>query len=288
MFKAAVATAVGALALITLLVGYGAFAGFVVLAAAAAVVDLAVVLGRVGPRPVLPAAFLAGVGLPALAAVEAVGRPLAGWERIPIVVAIALLIGFILVLLVGRRGGAVAGLGSTVTIGLLVGLGASALLLLRGVGGGFRWVLALLLLVAAVEAARPLARLIQDARRVPEEDFEYDDVAPDEDAPLVVLAPAVVGVGLVGAAVYAMLDPPLAALPTLGLAVIALTASLGGSRLHEVLLAEAGLACGGGAASAGGAEATPPLAPPGAFLGAVDSLLLAAPAAYLLAEALAA
>jgi hypothetical protein len=287
MVKVAAAVAAGALALITLLVGTGAFAGFVVLAAAVVVVDLSVVLGRVGSRPVLPAALAAGVGLPVLATVEVAGRPLGGWERIPAVMAVALLLGFILVLVVRRHGGAVAGLGATVTTGLYVGLGASALLLLRGVGDGFRWVLALLLLVTAVEAARPLARLIEDARRVPEEDFEYDDVAADEDTPLVVLAPAIVGVGLVAASVYATLDPPLAALPTLGLAVIALIASLGASRLHDVLLAEAGLAHVGGDDVAG-AEAPPGAAPAGVVLGAVDALLLSAPAAYLLAAALAA
>lgn len=283
MIRVVIASVLALAAVAALLVGVEALAVLVLVIAVVALLDLSLLLGRGGARPVLPVALVPGLVLPALVAFDIDADQTGGWERIPDVFAIAVMLGFLLVLLFGRRGGATAGLGATFIVGLLVGLGSASVLLLRALPDGFRWVLALLVLVIAADVAGPLARLMRsNDRRRSDDAYGYDEFAlvagAEEEPSDVGLASAVIAVLLAAALVYATLAPPLGAATTALLALIALIAVLGGDHLLGALAGEAGI-------DADAAHA--PRLGQGIVFGLVDSLLLASPAAYVLARAVA-
>lgn len=234
--------------------GAGAFWVVVVSVGALVLVDLVRLLTLAGSRPVVPAALVGGVGLPVAAGL----RPDAGWEAVGAFTAGAFLLACLLVLLFGRRRRVVEGLSSTVLVGLMVGLGATSLIVLRALPDGHRWVLGLGLVVVAADCGPPLLtaalRRGRPAGRAPRPDLAR--------AVLALVAALVAGV-----VVAAVLRPPFGVLTAAGFAVVAAVASLTGEGLHRVLLTEAG---DGGALG-------------GAFLAVADGIALAAPAAYLLA-----
>lgn len=268
MGKFATGAALAVVAVAALLVGAGALATVALVVAVVALVDACLLLTRAGTRPVLLVAAIPGVVLP-LAVTLA---PAEGWGRISLAFAASLLLGFALVLVFGRRRGVVAGLGSTVVASLVVGLGASSLVLLRALPEGFRWVLALLVLVAVADVAGPLVSLVRRRRR--------SDSGPDEPEELVLavpfdaVLPGLLAVAATAAALGLLLDPPLTWTTAALLAVVALVAALGGSYLHRALSIEAGLPVGEPAAAF----------VRGSFFGLVDAVLLAAPAAYVVAR----
>jgi hypothetical protein len=271
MVPVVVALGLTALALGALLVGPVVFTVLVLALAVVALVDLGVLLGAAGARPVLPVALVPGLVLPAMVAVDVGADPAAGWDRIPGAFAIAFLAGFALVLLFGRRGGAVMGLAATAMAGLLVGLGASALLLLRGLPAGFRWVLALGVLVVAADAASPLLRAVR-ARRQTDDDL---DLEPDRaSAALDGVAPALLAAALAAGALVLVMGEPLEPLTVGLLAVVAVVSALGGAYLQRALAAEAGVEAATEARIGGGL-----------VFGTVDAMVIAAPAAYVLARA---
>ncbi len=248
------AAAVAVLVAVTLPAGGRVFGLAVVAGAAASLLDVAALLGRGGRRPVVAAATLSAVVLPA----TAVADPAGGWERVPGYVAATLLGSFALVLLFGRRRRVTAGLGATSLAGLLVGLGAVSLILLRALEDGFRWTVAALLLAAVPAAAASLTR------RLPR---------------LAGVSPAAAGVvlaALAAAALGATLDPPLTAVRTLALLAVAVAAGLAAAALVSVLRGE-------DVPEPRGATGAP--GSPGAVLSVTGGVLLAAPGAYLLARA---
>lgn len=275
MLKVALGAALAVVGVGALSLGTVAFTVLVLALALVVLVDMSVLSAGAGARPVLPVALIPGLVLPAMVAADVTASPGAGWDRIPGAFAVAVLLGFGLVLVFGRRGGTVAGLGATGMVSLVVGLGASALLLLRGLPDGYRWVLALLLLTLAADVAGPLVRQVASRRSWDAGDESMDlDVAA---TPLHGVLPALVAVAVVGAALTFLLSPPLAPLMTAMLALIAVVAALGGAYLQRALAAEAAVD-----------PDTPDLRiGQGAVLGAVDALVLAAPAAYVLARSVA-
>lgn len=253
-----------------LLAGPAVFAAAVVAVAAIALVDVCLLLARAGARPVLPVAFLPGVVLPAAIAAAALDDPVLGWDMVPGVFAAAVLAGFTLVLLFGRRDGAVAGLGATFTASLLVGLGAAALPLLRALPDGTEWVLSLLVLASAADLAGPAARRLRRRR-------QGDDDAALAQSPTSALLDGVVpAVGLVavaGVALTVVFASTLQPSTTAMLGMVAVVGALGGGYLQRVLTVEAGA----------GADGTARLGS-AVVLGVVDAVLLGAPAAYVLAR----
>lgn len=266
-----VAAVVIAVVLAALLAGPTAFTVVVLVLAVLALLDLSLLLASSGAKPVLPVAAIPGLLLPlAVAGAD----PLAGWEALPGFFAVALLAAFALILVFGRRTSVVAGLGATVAAGLVVGLGAASLLLLRGLAEGFRWVLALAVLVLAAEVAGPLARAVRSrADWDPGDDVEE---LPGElgTAPLEGIGPALLAVAVGASALTVWLAPPVGLLAAALLAVIALVATLGGAYLQHALATEAGV------------DTDHPGARPGEglLLGAAGALLLGAPAVYILAR----
>jgi sulfur-carrier protein len=254
------APAVGQLALLSatvplvlvaaLLAGRGWFAAGVVIVACWVLLDAVEVLAAAAGRPVLLAAALPAVGLP----LAVVFRPDSGWEHVPGWVAASFLLASALMLAFGRRRNVAAGLGATLTAGLLVGLGAAGLLLLRALPSGFRWVLALLVLVAAADLAAGLAGRLLGIQPV---------------------LGAVVGAAGAGAVTTLALRPPLDAVAGLMLAITAVVAAVGGGEAHRALARESGRD-----------PEQPGLLPGGGGpLGLADGVLLAAPVAYLVARA---
>lgn len=240
-----------------LMAGWAPFAVLVVVVAAVVLLDLAGLLGRAGARPVMLGAVGPGFALPVAMAL----RPDIGLGLVPAFVTGMVLLACCLVLVFGRRAGATAGLGATAVAGLLVGTGASGLLLLRGTpdGLGFRWVLGLATLVAVAD----LATL--GLRRW----FVVPAVWLELSVPLVAVTPAAVGV-------WRVLAEPFELVTAMRFALIGLVASVCGTRLEHSLGFEAGLQRTGGPVRLG----------EGRVLASVDALLLAAPAAYLLARAI--
>jgi CDP-diglyceride synthetase len=267
-----IALALVVLALGALFLGATAFAVLVLAVSVAALGAVSRLLARPGARPVLPVALIPGLILPAMIAGDVAGDPSAGWDRIPGAFAVAVLAGFALVLLFGRRGGAVAGLAGTATASLLVGLGASGLILLRGLPDGTTWVLAVLALLVAADGAGPLVRRLQ-ARRDADDPDEIDLLAP-APIPLAGVLPALVAVAIVAGILVAALEPPFEPLIVALLAVVAVVAALGGGYLHRALSLEAGLR----------PHEAEPRVGEGLLLGVVDAAAIAAPAAYVLAR----
>lgn len=245
-------------ALAALVIGPVPFAVALTLIAVLALVDLSGVLTRAAARPVLPAALIPAVGLPVAVAFQ----PDLDWDLVPPFVAAGFLVAFLFALMFGRRRGIVEGAGTTMLAGLVVGLGTASLVLLRNLPHGFRWVLALLVVVTASDVAGPLWERFGPSRR--EHGGDHSVLA------------SVLLVTLATAALLLFLRPPLQLAVALLLALAGLTATLGGEDLRRGLMAEADDSA---------------LAPPepgrlgsGLLLGLVDGLLLGAPVVYVLAR----
>lgn len=285
MVSVVAAGVLGLAAVAALLVGPAALAVLVVAVGAVALIDLSSVLARSGARPVLPAALVPGVAMPLLIALEVAGEPAGagrlaedawGWDRAPEMFAVALILGFALVLVFGRRSGATAGVGATMTASLVVGLGTSSLLLLRALPDGFRWTAALLALVLAADVATPLSALLRSAN-VRNRDYaygyeEFTGFAEGNGRRPAGVTAMIVAVVLVGAGAYALLAPPIGALAAALMAMIALFAAVTGAHLSWALTAEAGTS-----------ENERFRLGDGLVFGLVDTVLIAAPAAYVLA-----
>lgn len=135
------------------LVAVGAFFGgrlflvAVLVFAAVALLEVASELSAHGPRPVLAAAAVAGLGVPLRVGLQ----PDDGLGAIPAVVAAMVLAAFALMVVTSRRREATVVVGSTSVCGLLVALGAGALVLLQEGPGGWRWIVGLVVAAAVVE-----------------------------------------------------------------------------------------------------------------------------------------
>lgn len=240
-----------------LVLGPGAFAAALALIAVVVLVDLSAVLSGAAARPILPAALIPAVGLPAAVAVW----PEAGWDLVPPFIAVGFLSTFLFALLFGRRRGIVQGAGTTMLAGLVVGLGSASLALLRGLPHGFRWALAFVVVVAAADLGGAVSGLGGRGRRVADQHEQH------------VAGPVVLAL-LAAGALYLTLRPPLEA-PVLALLTLAaVTAAVGGGDLLRNLLVEAD------------ADTTQPRSGrnAGVVLAAFDGLLLGAPVAYVLAR----
>jgi CDP-diglyceride synthetase len=276
--KVVLACGLTVIALGALLLGPALFSVLVLALAVVMLVDLSVLLSAAGSRPVLPVALVPGLVLPAMVAADVTGSTGAGWDRIPGAFAVAFLLGFVLVLVFGRREGSVMGLGATAFVSLLVGLGASSLILLRGLPHGFRWVLALGALVLAADVAGPAVRGLTGRRMGAFDPDEGFAPSIDEPSPLLQgIVPALVAVVVVGGILGFVLDPPLEPLVVVLMALIAVVAALGGAHLHRSLSEEAGI------------EADMPHVGVGSGLifGALDAIVIGAPAVYVLARSIA-
>lgn len=255
---------------VALFVGRLPFAVVVVAAGAVLLADLAGALSAAGTRPVTLAAALPAVGLPAAAA----ATPGAGWVTLPDVVAVATLGAFVLVLLFGRRRGVTAALGATALAGLVIGLGATGLLLLRELPDGVTWVLGVLAVVVVVDVVRGVSAERAEPLR----------------AAVLTVGAALVGAGILSVAA----NPPFGLFTAAGTAAVALLAAAAADLLREGL-ADAVAAARADAAAAGvdrsgGGTARPgrrarnrarnDAAAPGALTAAVLPVLLAAPVAY--------
>lgn len=211
MTSAAVAGLLGVATLAALVAGRVPFAVVVVVLSVGLLADFSGLLARAGPRPVTLAAAVPGIGLPAAVAV----RPETGWTAVPDFAAAGVLAAFVIVLVFGRRRDVTAALGGSALAGLVVGLGATGLLLLRALPDGFRWVLGVLAVVAAVDVARQSA-----ASRMR---------APAAGAATV--AAALVASGLLAA----VADPPFSLATAAGVAAVALLAVAAAVVLHEAV-----------------------------------------------------
>ena len=139
-----------ALALMAIVLPTGGrwFAAAVVIVAAAALLVFAAAMAANGPRPVLAAAAVAGVGTP----LRLLFEPQARLAAIPALAAGMLLTAFVLTIASGRRTQITTALGATFFCGLLVGAGAGGLVVLRLTEYGFRWALGLVVLTIVPEA----------------------------------------------------------------------------------------------------------------------------------------
>ncbi len=243
----------GAVAVGALVAGPVPFAALVVAVAGVVVFDAAGLLTRAGTRPVVVAAAGPGILLPFAVAVD----PNAGLRLLPALAAGMTLLAFCLVIGFGRRAGAAVGLGTTAVIGLLTGVGTSSLLLLRHTPQGFRWLLGLGVLVTITDVA---GMALRRWAVVPSAWLEIG----------VPLATAT----LAAVAVWRVLAPPFDPVTAMRFGLVGLLASVCGSRLELSLGFEAGIQLTG----------APPRLGDGRILASVDALLLAAPAAYLLAR----
>jgi molybdopterin converting factor small subunit len=223
-------------------------------AAIAVLLDLGGLLARTGGRPVLVAAVVPGLGLP----LGVAAAPDSALALLPAATVVMLLGAFCLVLVL--RGRAIAKLGATVVAGLLVGLGAAGLVLLRATPDGVAWVAGLMVFVLVADVAGVLLRRWAVVPRVW---LEFG---------LPLLAVAVTAV-----AVWQVLDPPFGLVTAMRFGLVAVVASVCGTRLEHSLGQEAGIRLDGRRAKLG----------QGRLAAALDTLLLASPAAYLLARTVA-
>jgi len=215
--------------------------------------DLADALAATGPRPVTLAAALPAIGLPAVIAT----RPGVGWEGVPDFVAGGVLAAFVAVLVFGRRRDVTAALGATSLAGVVVGLGASGVLLLRSLPYGVHWVLGAVLLVTVVNGVRTYAAV----RAKP---------AP---AGAATVAAALLGAG----ALLVAAGPPFTLASATGIAAVALLAVAAAGLLREAITEAVD--------AEGDAVGTPTARRrPGVLVAAALPVLLAAPAAYALAR----
>ena len=223
--------------------GVAVVAGVAVLVGLLATVDASRLLGRYCARPVLPAAAVPVVALPVVAANDAATTwtQVGGWYVATFVAATALL------LLSGRRHGATMGLGATMAVAAVVGLGAGALVLLAALPSGGVWLVVVVLLAVAADVPDRLVGL-----RAHREGGEPPRARP--------------GPGAI-AALATALTPAASPLMIAAVAVTVLVAD------RVVVMV---------ARSTPSRGAAPGRAPaPGGLLGSCGTLLLAAPVAYL-------
>lgn len=218
----------------------------------AAVIDGARLFGRLGARPVLPAAALPVVALP----IAAAGDPVTIWARIGSWYAAALVLAALLLLLAGRRHHATLGLGSTMALAALAGLGAVSLVLLAAVPDGAMWLVAVVLLMAAGDVPDRAARAVLTRRG-------RGGPALARIAAAAALAGTVFAAAGVATALSAMVSP-------VGVVVVGAAVWLAG-RVGAALWPW-GLPT---------VERSPPALATGGPLAASGTLLLAAPVAYL-------
>lgn len=238
-----------ALALLVATVAGGGrgFGVAVIAAAAVALWQLSEALDATGPRPVVAAAAVAGLGAP----LRVVLDRRAGLDAIPGLVAAMLLTGFLVVMIAGRRQDVARTMSGTLLAGLLVGLGAAGLLLLRASAAGARWTVGLLLLVVLPEAVAVAARRWRELSTTAAE------------------AARLVTAGAVGGALIAAAGSPLTPAVTAGMVAVSMAALYAAALLHRVVLAE----------SAAADRVT------SSALRPIVAVLLAAPVVFLLATA---
>jgi hypothetical protein len=232
---------------VTLPAGGRWFGLAVVFAAAVALLCFIGAFDATGPRPVLIAAAVAGVGVPVRLVVE----PDAGLNAVPALVSAMLLTAFVVLVVSRRRREVTTVLALTMAGALIVGLGAGSLILLRGLQYGFRWALAALLLPLAMEAAALLGRRLR----------------PDE--PSAAPAARVVAAAAAAGGLFAAANPPMTPVATGGLTALCGAAAYAGTMLERAVASE-----------------TPAADPAGTGLRWFAGVLLATPAGYLLALAL--
>lgn len=226
--------------------GSEVFAVVVVVLAVAGLVDLVGLLSRVGMTPVVPAAAVPALVLPILAAVD----PGTVLDRLPGAAAALIICSFSLVLLFGRRRGVTGAVAATALVGLVVGVGATSLVALQGAADGTAWLFGVVVLITVAE----MAAAVVEARRV------------NGASMMRVVAAAVAGLAL------SFVLPTLSRTSLLAVALVVALASDAGGRLRTAEAAGMATSDEAGAARSG------------AF-NALVGLLLAAPAVYLLAEA---
>ena len=151
---------IGALLLVAVAAFFGGrlFLVAVLLLAGMTLLQMSRELAAVGPRPVLLAAAVAGLGTPVWASL----RPEAGLGSLPALIVTMVLLAFTAMIVSGRRS-VTAVMSATMLCGLLVGLGAGTLVLL-GMGAGWRWVVGVVVIAAAVELAGALGRPLPGSR----------------------------------------------------------------------------------------------------------------------------
>lgn len=237
---AAVAGGATAVAIVAVLVGL------------AALIDGARLFGLLGARPVLPAAVLPVVALP----IGATGNPGVTWERIGSWYAAALVLAALLLLLAGRRHHATLGLGSTMALAALAGLGGVSLVLLVSVPDGAVWLVAIVLLMAAGDIPDRAARAVLTRRG-------QGGPTIARTAAVAALAGTVFAAAGLATALSGMVSP-------VGVVVVAAVVWLAG-RAGAALWPK-GLPT---------LERSPPVLATGGPLAASGTLLLAAPLAYL-------
>jgi hypothetical protein len=290
MTKPVATLALAAPALAALVVGGGLFRWVVAALGAAVLVDLVGMLARAAARPVLVAAAVPGVGLPVFAA----STPVAGWGHAGVFVAAGLLAAFVLVLVFGRRADVLEALGATMLSALLVGLGATALVVLRALPEGATWVAALLALVAVADLAGPtlnrLRSLVSSGRgrhtptdpwakaRTDEWESDWSELEAAADAqhrdPVFALVAPLIAVTVAAVVMVALFELPFGPPVVAAFAALALVAARGGAHLERLFAAEAGLSPGARTRIGDGL-----------LFGVADAALLSAPAAYIVAAA---
>lgn len=249
---AAAAWGMSALAVVTVVVGV------------VAVFDGTRLLQRAGARPVLPATLVPVVGLPAAAA----ANPAEGMARIASWYAAAFLLAAGLLVISGRRQHAAMGLGGTMALSGLVGLGVVALVLLAGLPDGQWWLVAVVGMVAGADIGDRLARLLLHRRGA-----AVAGSGPRHPSTLA----AVAGVLFAGSALITALDVVIAPLWIAAVGIVVAASSRGSVALWPWF---AGDRVGRRDGEGGGRR---PLAP-GQVLATCGTLLLAAPVSYLLAR----
>lgn len=223
------------------------FAFAVLVAAAVALLQFSTALDATGPRPIVVAAAVAGIGVPLRLLLD----PPARLDIVPPLVAGMVLAAFVLSMISGRRADIGRALSATFVAGLLVALGGAGLVLLRDSRAGLRWTLALLLLILIPEAAAFVAARVQTMSLPAREGVRF-------------VAAAAVGGGLL-----AVSGRPLTPAVTVGMVAICLAAMYAAALLHRVVRAE----------SAASDHAA------GLALRPTAALLLASPLVFLLAAA---
>lgn len=187
--------------------GSTAFGVAVALAALVLGVEACALVAAAGPRPIVPAALLLAVGMPAVA----VARPPAiGLTAVALVVAVGLLSAFVLGIAFARRSLATV-VGATTLAGLLVGLGSGGLVLLRLAPQGLRWVVGAAACIAAIQAVQALTR------RFAPSSWRVRPLAPAAGA----------AVAVVGAAGLGSVLTPVAGIAAAGIALGAVSAGRG-------------------------------------------------------------
>ena len=216
--RAAAAAVVGLLVVVTLPSGGSRFALAVLVWAAVVVADAAVLLGRGGQRPLVPATAVAALGVPG--AVLLAGSMT--WERVPLILAATVLSAFLLALITPRRHDVTTTISVTVLIACITGLGGAGLLVLRSVSAGFRWTAGLLLLSVLPHAAATVAGRLRGT-------------------PAALPVRVVCGGALAGALLLA-LNPPFGLIVTVALTVVGVGAGAGAAALTAALPGSAGAA----------------------------------------------